>query len=58
MKNKVLLSFFWFNHFLETRAEILEKNFVGILVQTMTPKGRFEINWPLALRQFCEIDHT
>ena len=21
--------------------------FVGILVQTMTPKGHFEINWPL-----------
>ena len=24
------------------------KNFIGILVQTMTPKGHFEINWPLA----------
>ena len=23
--------------------------FVGILVQTMTPKGHFEINWPLAV---------
>jgi hypothetical protein len=23
------------------------KFFVGILVQTMTPKGHFEINWPL-----------
>ena len=28
------------------RAEII-KNFVGILVQTITPKGHFEINWPL-----------
>ena len=26
----------------------LSKIFVGILVQTMTPKGHFEINWPLA----------
>ena len=25
----------------------LSKFFVGILVQTMTPKGHFEINWPL-----------
>ena len=25
----------------------LSKIFVGILVQTMTPKGHFEINWPL-----------
>ena len=25
----------------------LSKNFDGILVQTMTPKGHFEINWPL-----------
>ena len=25
--------------------------FVGILVQTMTPKGHFEINWPLGLSQ-------
>ena len=23
------------------------KFFIGILVQTMTPKGHFEINWPL-----------
>ena len=27
------------------------KYFVGILVQTMTPKWRFETNWPLVL--FC-----
>ena len=25
----------------------LGKNVVGIFVQTMTPKGHFEINWPL-----------
>ena len=37
---------FWFNFFLEARAEFL-KNFVGILVQMMTLKGHFEINWPL-----------
>ena len=24
------------------------ENFVGILVQMMTPKGHFEIDWPLA----------
>ena len=24
-------------------------NFVGIFVQTMKPKGHFEINWPLSL---------
>ena len=34
---------FSFDLFLEARAEILEK-IVGILVQTMTPKGHFEIN--------------
>jgi hypothetical protein len=26
----------------------LTKIFAGILVQTVTPKGHFEINWPLA----------
>ena len=31
--------FCWFYHFLDS--------FVGSLVQTMTPKGHFEINWPL-----------
>ena len=31
---------------LEARAEILKK-IVGILVEMMTPKGNFEINWPL-----------
>ena len=25
----------------------LSNFFVGILVETMTPKGHFEINWPL-----------
>ena len=25
------------------------KNFVGIFVQTMKPKGHFEINWPLVI---------
>ena len=32
----------------KARAEILEKKIVGILVQTMTQKGHFEINWPLS----------
>ena len=27
----------------------LSNFFVGILVQTMTPKGHSEINWPLAI---------
>ena len=27
----------------------LSNSFVGILVQTMTPKGHFEINWPLPI---------
>ena len=39
---------FVFSLFLEARAEISLKNFIGILVETMTPKGHFEINWPLA----------
>ena len=28
-------------------GQILSNFFVGILVETMTPKGHFEINWPL-----------
>ena len=43
--NKVFI--FWFDLFLEARAEILKKKIVGFLVETMTPKGHFEINWPL-----------
>ena len=39
-------SFFEFDLFLEASAEILNK-IVGVLVQTMTPKSPFEINWPL-----------
>ena len=35
--------------FLETRAEILEKNFVGFLEDLKTPKGHFEINRSLAM---------
>ena len=35
---------FGFDLFLEARAEILEKKFVDIFVQTMTPKGHYEIN--------------
>ena len=48
-KNKVLHNsiFFWFGPFVEARADILKK-IHGILVQTMTPKSPFEINWPLA----------
>ena len=37
----------WFHHFSDSRAEICQKFFFGILVQMMTPKGHFEINWPL-----------
>ena len=40
--------FCWFHHFLDSREEIVKFFFVGILVETMTPKGHFEINWPLA----------
>ena len=38
----------------------LSKNFVGILVQTMTPKGHFEINWPLTSNNssVSKIDQT
>ena len=39
--------FFWSDLFLETRAEILKKIFIVFLVQTMTSKSPFEINWPL-----------
>ena len=31
----------------------LSNFFVAILVQTMTPKGHFEINWPLL---WCEVE--
>ena len=37
--------FFWFDLFLEARAEILK----GFLVKTMASKRLFEINWPLQL---------
>ena len=43
MKNKVPLSFFDSTSFERLRAEILKKN-VGILAETVTPKGHFEIN--------------
>ena len=42
----LIRDFFWFDLFLEARAEILKK-ILGILVQMMTLKGHFEINWPL-----------
>ena len=32
--------------FLKARAEILKK-IVGLLIDLKTPKGHFEINWPL-----------
>ena len=32
-------------------GQIFVKFFVGILLQTMTPKGHFEINWPLKMLQ-------
>ena len=43
------LFIFLFDIFLEARAEILEKKFVCILVQTMAPKRRIEINSPLGI---------
>ena len=35
---------FWFDLFLEARAEILGKRLLGFW---KAPKGHFEINWPL-----------
>ena len=35
---------FFYDLFLEARAEILEKKFVGFLGDLKTPKGHFEIN--------------
>ena len=42
-----IIKFIWFEFFLEARAEILNFFFGGFLVQTMTPKKPFELNWPL-----------
>jgi hypothetical protein len=39
-------SLFWFDPFLEAKAEI-KKKFVDFLVQMRTRKFAFEINWPL-----------
>ena len=47
MKILIFIHFFEFDLFLEASAEILNK-IVGFLVQTMTPKRPFEINWPLS----------
>jgi hypothetical protein len=38
-----MLLFFWYDLFLEARAEILEKI-------TLAPKGDFKINWPLVVK--------
>ena len=35
---------FWFDPFLEARAEILKKKIVGFLVETMAPKRHSEIS--------------
>ena len=43
-KNYLIRNFFWFDLFLEFRAEIQKKTFVGILVKTMTPKANFKKN--------------
>ena len=53
-KIKALQSDFilWFDLFLYSRAEFVNF-FVGILVQTTTPKGNFEITWPLKQLVFC-----
>ena len=39
----LLRLFFWFDLFLEVRAEILETNFVRFLEDLKTQKGHFEI---------------
>ena len=36
----------------------LSNFFVGILVETMTPKGHFEINWPLTKGRYCVNVHN
>ena len=43
----------WFDLFLESRAEILEFFFKDL----KTPKGHFEINWPLTIYRviYCKI---
>ena len=41
--------FFWFELVLEVRAKILKKAIV-FLVEMMTSKSPFEINWPLGMR--------
>ena len=42
-----MLLFFWADLFLEARAEVI-REICWFLVQTMTSKSPFEINWPLA----------
>ena len=46
IKHNIYDNVFWFELFLEARAEILKK-IVGFLVETITTKSPFEINWPL-----------
>ena len=38
---------FWFDLILEARVEILTKISLVFLVDLVTPKEHFEINWPL-----------
>ena len=45
------------HYFFEAREEILKKNFVGFLVEMMTQKGHFKINWPLLSKAFLKIIH-
>ena len=47
---------FWFDLFLEARAEILEKKIVVFWGDLKTPKGHFEINWHL--RAYCPNIYT
>ena len=43
----------------QIQGQNLSNFFVGILVETMTPKGHFEINWPLVWPHFsCTHLHT
>ena len=45
---------FLFDLTLEAKAEVL-KNIVDFLVETLTPKGHLEINWPLKPTDYINV---
>ena len=51
-KSYLVRDFFWFDIILEARAEIFIKFLLLFFVDLKTPKGHFEINWPLASSLF------